>query len=349
MFSDSAMPGGRARLERQERPTLKTIGQLTGLAPATVSRALNDAGDISAATKARVRLAAQQVGYRPDRAGIRLRTGKSRVIALVLVVEDEVLGLAGPLVHGVAEVLSSSGYGLIVVPESPHEDPLRAVHEVLDSGMADGLIVTRTQPKDARIPYLIRENFPFVTFGRTQSRVLHASVDFDNAAFAYDGVRRLAGLGRRNLVLLPPPAHLMFYKHMLDGFRQGVLDFGCKEFPLGEIDLDSPLQDIFNKGASWPFEEGLIDGIVAGSASTGIALLAGLESVGVRIKKDFDMVAKEPSRFTEWIRPEIITINEDIRRAGNELARTIVSAASGTDLHELQTLLSPGAVAAGGR
>ncbi|WP_244490430.1 hypothetical protein [Rhizobium sp. Root708] len=34
--------------------------------------------------------------------------------------EDEILGIAGPLVNGVAEVLSRSGYGMVVVPDGPH-------------------------------------------------------------------------------------------------------------------------------------------------------------------------------------------------------------------------------------
>ena len=45
------------------RPTLKTIAYMTGLGVTTVSRALNDAPDIGQATKERVRLVAQQIGY----------------------------------------------------------------------------------------------------------------------------------------------------------------------------------------------------------------------------------------------------------------------------------------------
>ncbi|MBC7479941.1 MAG: LacI family DNA-binding transcriptional regulator, partial [Pseudorhodobacter sp.] len=62
------------------RPTLKTIAAETGLAIATVSRALKDAPDIGEETKRRVRETAERLGYRPNRAGVRLRTGKTNVI-----------------------------------------------------------------------------------------------------------------------------------------------------------------------------------------------------------------------------------------------------------------------------
>ncbi len=47
------------------RPTLKTIGQLTGLSHVAVSKALRDAPDISAATKEHVRKVADELGYTP--------------------------------------------------------------------------------------------------------------------------------------------------------------------------------------------------------------------------------------------------------------------------------------------
>jgi LacI family transcriptional regulator len=70
-------PGGKAPATVPERPTLKTIAFMTGLGVTTVSRALKDAPDIGAETKERVRMVASQLGYQPNRAGVRLRTGKT--------------------------------------------------------------------------------------------------------------------------------------------------------------------------------------------------------------------------------------------------------------------------------
>ena len=89
--------------ERPGRPTLKTIAYMTGLGVTTVSRALHDAPDIGQATKDRVRLVATQIGYRPNRAGVRLRTGKTNVISLILPVETEVLGLTSHMVYGISD------------------------------------------------------------------------------------------------------------------------------------------------------------------------------------------------------------------------------------------------------
>ncbi|MEM1300990.1 MAG: LacI family DNA-binding transcriptional regulator, partial [Pseudomonadota bacterium] len=50
----------------KKRPTLKTIAEITGFAVPTVSRALSDAPDIGAATKAKVLKVAKDLGYVPN-------------------------------------------------------------------------------------------------------------------------------------------------------------------------------------------------------------------------------------------------------------------------------------------
>ena len=72
-----------------EKPTLKTISRISGLAVPTVSRALNDAPDIGADTKKLVRKIADEIGYVPNRAGVRLRTGRTNVISLVMSTEHD--------------------------------------------------------------------------------------------------------------------------------------------------------------------------------------------------------------------------------------------------------------------
>ena len=204
-----------------DRPTLKTIAFMTGLGITTVSRALKDAPDIGAETKERVRLVARQVGYQPNRAGVRLRTGKTNVISLVLSLEEEVMGLTSPIVIGISEVLADTPYHLVVTPYSSSKDALAPVRYVLDTGAADGVIISRTEPKDPRVALMMERNFPFATHGRTDMGLIHPYHDFDNEGYAYEAVRRLAELGRKRIVLLQPPPHLAFHRHMRRGFERG--------------------------------------------------------------------------------------------------------------------------------
>ena len=63
---------------------LKDIAQQAGLSIMTVSKALRDEPDVSATTKTRIKLLAQQMGYVPDSTAQGLRTRKTKLFGLVL-------------------------------------------------------------------------------------------------------------------------------------------------------------------------------------------------------------------------------------------------------------------------
>lgn len=329
------MPGGN------ERPTLKTIAFMTGLGITTVSRALKDAPDISHETKERVRLVARQIGYQPNRAGVRLRTGKTNVISLVLSLEEEIMGLTSPLVVGISEVLASTPYHLVVTPYRTAGNPLDPIRYILETGAADGVIISRTEPKDARVALMMERNFPFVTHGRTVMGLEHPYHDFDNERFAYEAVRKLVERGRKHLMLLEPPPYLTFNIHMRTGFERAVHDFGASIFPFSEVNLDTSLPEI--RAACEKVMQSPVapDGIVSGSAAGAVALIAAVESSGRVIGRDIEMVSKEPNTFLQWLRPEIMTMREDIRLAGRELAKAVIGRIDGAPAPELQTLSYP--------
>ena len=324
-----------------ERPTLKTIAFMTGLGITTVSRALKDAPDISSETKERVRLVARQIGYQPNRAGVRLRTGKTNVISLILSLEEEIMGLTSPMVVGISEVLAATQYHLVVTPYRTQGNALDPVRYVLETGAADGVIISRTEPKDPRVALMMERNFPFVTHGRTEMGLSHPYHDFDNERFAYEAVRKLVERGRKRLVLLQPPPYLTFYLHMRAGFEKGIRDFGATAVPFSGVDIDNSLADIRAAAEAMFDAPGAPDGIVSGSGSGAIALIAALEAKGRRLGQDLDLVSKEPHVLLQWLRPEVMTMREDIRLAGRELAKAVLARIEGRPSEELQTLSYP--------
>lgn len=323
------------------RPTLKTIAYMTGLGVTTVSRALHDAPDISQATKERVRLVARQIGYRPNRAGVRLRTGKTNVIALILSVENEVMGLSSHLVYGITEYLAETPYHLIVTPYRSQRDPLDPVRYIVETGSADGVIFSRTEPQDARVRYLQECGMPFATHGRTEIEVEHAWFDFDNRRYGEIAVERLAARGRHNLALLAPPSHLTYAKHMTAGFQRGVEQNDLFDIPIRAVDTDSGHDIIQAEIARLMGSRRRPDGLVCGSASAAISAIIGAESAGFAIGRDFDVATKKSFSLMHKFRSPIEVVHEDFRAAGVGLAQAVVRRIDGVPPTALQTLDVP--------
>jgi LacI family transcriptional regulator len=323
-----------------ERPTLKTIAFMTGLGITTVSRALKDAPDIGAETKQRVRMVARQLGYQPNRAGVRLRTGKTNVIALVLSVDEEIMGFTSQIVFGISDVLTGTPYHLVVTPYSLSKDPLLPVRYVLDTGSADGVIISRIEPDDPRVRLMAEHNMPFATHGRTETGLAHPFHDLDSEAYARRAVQALVAKGRRRIALLPPPSRLTYYGHTRIGFQTAVHECSADEVPL-RVNIDAPLSHIRDAVEALMRSPNPPDGIVSSSASGAIAINAGIEAAGKVLGRDLDMVSKESTDILKWIRPEIITCFEDVRQAGRELAKAVIGRIDGVAPELLQSVSSP--------
>jgi len=321
-----------------ERPTLKTIAFMTGLGVTTVSRALKDAPEIGEETRKRVQLVARQVGYRPNRAGVRLRTGKTNVISLVLNTEEQIMGFVSDIIYGISESLADTPYHLIVTPYSRHKDPMEPVRYIVETGSADGIIISRTEPDDARVRYMRERSFPFATHGRTNMGIDHPFHDFDNDAYSHRAVEALVARGRRRLALLTPPPDLSYYHHTVDGFADALAETGAVEYPFNAVTIDNSMDQIRARTAQAMRRENRPDGFISSAGAATLAMVAGIEDAGLVVGRDVDVVSKQSSKLLHLFRPAILVVNEDFRLAGRELARCVIGSINGQPASALQSL-----------
>ena len=325
------------------RPTLRTLAEATGLGVTTVSRALKDGSEIALATRERVKRAAEQIGYVPDVAGRRLRTGKSGTVALLLSPHPEVTGFGLSMIAGLTRALEGTGRELLVVPDFQPGDELAAVRSVLDGRRADGLVLSRIRPQDIRVRALLERDVPFVTHGRTELATVHASHDLDNAELARLAVERLIARGRRRLLLVPPARGFTYRVHMQIGFERAVQRAGAEIVspPDPSFDLDLPLDELRAHVAAAVAAEHAPDGIVCGGDGATLATLAGVVDAGRRPGIDVDVVGKQTSPALDHVMPPIDTLHEDLEAAGVALGTQLLALLDGAAPDGLCTLAAP--------
>lgn len=321
------------------KPTLKTIAEMTGLAVTTVSRALADAPQIALETRMRVRQVAEQIGYLPDRAAQRLRTGRTNVISLVLDPHEEILGYATSMIRGLTEALRGTAYHLVVTPhfsDTPQIDPVR---HIMRNRMADGIIFTRTEPSDQRVKLLMENNFPFICHGRTELATAHPYVDYDNYGFAYQAARKLIDAGAKKLSIILPPERFTFAHHMRHGFMTAVREEGIGFEIAKGVTLDSRPDDIRDYLYRRMGEPERPDGFICGGEVSALSVMAAAYDHGLEFGKDVRLVAKQTSGLFGQVRPRVETIYEDLSEAGLLMGRLLLKRIAGpVPIHELQAL-----------
>lgn len=328
-------------LAGDEKPTLRTIAKVTGFSVATISRALADDQRIAVRTRATVAETAERLGYIPDRAARRLRTGRTQVITLLLNTEHEFLGFTHEFLSGITEALRGTGFSITVVPDDPGEDRLAPVQTILRNNLADGLLFTRTETFDPRVRMLMEADFPFVSHGRTEFTVPHPYVDFDNEAFARQAVARLVAQGRERLSMILPDEKFTFSQHLRYGFLAAAREAGVHHEILEGVTLDSDRSDIARGMEACLRAPDRPDGFVCVGEVTALMTMAALADAGLTPGVEADIFAKRASPIFDNIRPQIDTVFEDLRATGRAMAEMLLRRIDGEAPEDLNVLFQP--------
>lgn len=322
------------------KPTLKTIAEMTGLAVTTISRALNNAPELAQETRDRVQKIAAEIGYLPDRAALRLKTGRTNVISLILEPDEQIYGFGTNLVTGITEALRDTAFHLVITPLFRNVSPLDPIRHIVRNRMADGVIFSKAETFDERVRFLIDNDFPFVSHGRTQWPEAHPSVDFDNEAYAHGATLRLAAKGCRKVSIILPDSALTYAEHLRTGIARGAKEAGIAFEFASDVNLTSATDAIRNyvtKRAKRPEPP---DGYVCASEISALAVIGALGEAGYQLGRNAHVVTKQSTSMFMQFQPAAETVQEDFAEAGRNLGSILLRRIAG-ETEGLQHLAQP--------
>lgn len=324
-----------------KRATLRTVAEQSGFAITTVSRALANDPRIAKATREKVAAVADELGYVPNRAAQRLRTGRTKVISLLLNTNHEFVSFSSELLRGMTEGMQGSGYAINITPSVAGEDELEVIRNIHRNSLADAVVFNRIECFDDRVRYLLEHNFPFVTHGRTDFTTPHPFVDFDNELFAKMAVERLVAKGRKHICMVMPNERFTFGQHLRVGARQAVAAHGV-QFTIPEnINFDSAPDAISSALRELSSSDNPPDGYVCVGEIMALITLAAIQDMGLTPGVEADVLAKHASPISNHFRPRIETVQEDIYATGLAMARVLLQRMNGGKIEDMQVLLAP--------
>lgn len=187
-------------MDQRQKITIKDVAREAGCGIATASRVLNNSGPASASVRERVEKAAHDLGFSFSAIGRALQGGRSMTIGCL------VPSLANPVfaeaVQGVQEVLSGSGYQLLIACSNYDGDADNEAIATLVANEVDGLILTMVAPERSDVLKQARAR------GLPVSLMFHDPIDgfltahVDNFEAAREVARRFGELGHKRTAFL---------------------------------------------------------------------------------------------------------------------------------------------------
>jgi DNA-binding LacI/PurR family transcriptional regulator len=203
---------------------LKDIAARAGVSIMTVSKVLRNAPDISAATKARVKALAQEMGYVPDSMAQGLRSRTTKLFGLVIP------AMTNPVyartVLALEERAHELGYDVILAHTLNDADREQACIRRLLSRRVDGLFVVpvyRLSPSCPIYEELKQRGTPTVILGQPAAFCAgFASVAPDDLIGSYHAARHLIELGHTRIAYFTGVVGSPATAERLEGYRRAL-------------------------------------------------------------------------------------------------------------------------------
>lgn len=313
------------------------VAALAGVSPSTVSKALNDTGSLRESTRARVREAAERLGFVPDASARSLSARRSFTVGLLST--DSAGRFSLPVVLGAENALV--GGELSALLATARHDPVREQHHVraLVARRVDGIIVTgrTTEPREP-----IRVPMPVVYAFAPSSDPDDASVVPDDALGMRLLVEHLAGLGRRRIAYVggraEQAASLVRYETLAAELAARGLElvgeplYGDWSEQWGRRAVDQ----ILRGSASGDLP---VDAIVFASDQVARGGCDRLRELGVRVPDDVAVTG-----YDDWevmslaSRPPLTTVDMQLERLGQRAAELLIAAIEGDPARGVERL-----------
>nr|MDT0662849.1 LacI family DNA-binding transcriptional regulator [Micromonospora sp. DSM 115978] len=309
---------GRAR-----RGGIVDVARLAGVSVGTASKALNGRGQLRAETRARVRAAADQLGFIPNAVATSLLSGRTYAVGLIMTDHHGRFSL--PILHGAEDALGWDETLAFVC--DTRDDPIREQHYVrsLLRRRVDGIIVAgrRTEP---RPPLTVDPPVPVVYAFARSADPADCSVVVDEEAGAVTAVTHLLRTGRRRIAhVTGPPAHAST-RTRVDGTRRALADAG-----LGLVGDPwyGGWSEVWGRFAAAALIRAHpdVDAVFCGSDAIARGVADGLREGGRRVPEDVALVGVDNWQPTaEGCRPPLTSVDLNLREVGRTAGELLLRA-----------------------
>ena len=289
-----------------KRVTIRDVARSAGVSYQTVSRALNDKGEIDSGTKQRVLDTARELGFRPSRFARGLVRGDTTSIGLVIP------DLLNPFFTEVASAALAAARlrGWHVVVYATADDPEQELGTLRVIGsQVDAIVGYISAP--AALVEQHTTGMPVVYIERDQPGATFGAIRVE----AGDGVRaavaHLVEGGRRHIAMIdherPEPSrrHEWFHAALTAHGVAGRVVPGHQSFDGGRDALDALLAD----GAP-------LDGLLAYNDVIAIGALRRARALGRDVPADLAIIGFDGLAIGELVDPPLTSIRIDTRRLG---------------------------------
>ena len=207
--------------------TMRDVAQMAGVSTATVSYVVNGGPrPVAAETQARVLLAMQTLGYKPNKLAQGLARKKTQAVAIIAPNNSD--SFFAQLAQSVEAVAYDAGFNLILCNSMQSLERELDYFDLLADKHIDGILLTTCGIAGSDLRQVMARDIPLVILDREIAGVALDTVIFDNRAAGYQATEHMIEHGHRAIGFLAGPQALIGAMKRMQGYRECLLAHGIK-------------------------------------------------------------------------------------------------------------------------
>jgi len=308
-----------------EKHSLKTIARKLGISVATVSKALNDYKDISAATKKKVKDLAEELNFVPDSVAKSLRAKQSRLIGFIA--PDLLHHFFFNILSGVLKVAQEKDYYVIVASsEDNMENEIRQLH-LLVNKRVDGILLALS---DNTLDYghvnnVLQNDTPLVLYDKVSKAVKCSKVVINDRKAAQMATQHLIDIGCHKIAEVRGHFNALTAIDRFIGYRNTLRDNGIPYKREIVFEANGPTINDGITIADRIFEhKDNINGILCHNDLLAIGIIIRLNELGVKIPEEIAILGFSDSPYTKITQPSLTTIKQHGHEIGRKACEILI-------------------------
>lgn len=308
---------------------IRELAAHLGMAISTVSRAMNDRGEVSSETRTRILEAAQELGYRANQSGRSLRSGTTNAVALTMrtdvgrSVAGETFFMA--LSEGLQSSLARVGIDLLILPCASDQDENEFLYRAVDRRLVDGFIISNIQRFDPRIDYLRKSAVPFVALGSSETKGDYAALDLDFAGVARASVARLVAKGHKRMLLGLTSQETNNNYVFLSGYKHGLWDAGIEFDPTLVARLYDRIAGGYECGSALLAMDERPTAVILIQETMAMGLYQRLRKDGLVPGRDIAVIGFRENPVCSFLTPSLSCFRVNLKAYGECLGKMIIA------------------------
>ena len=291
--------------------TIADVSKMAGVSPMTVSRVVNGATNVRAATREVVNAAITALNYTPNQAARHLAGGQQTRIGVLY--SNPSASYLSELLVGLLNKAHLAHVQLVVQKCDADEDEQEVIEELLANGI-DGLILPPPFCDSRQVIDLVMASgVPAVVVASGQPDPRLCAVSIDDRQAAYAMTRHLLSLGHQRLGFIVGHPNQTASARRLTGFREAMADAGLA------VDERLVVQGLFNYRSGLDAAEILLaqdprpTAVFASNDDMAAATVAIAHRMGLDVPSDLTVAGFDDAPLATTIWPELSTVRQPIK------------------------------------